>query len=156
MYNLTDINDQINRVTDGELAKEASPVISAKVTNMSQHVQEEDLSKSGRIDGATGGSVLGVLEEVIRVGQVMGTMMTCHPLIRPAATCTVPRTQLLAAIRRHVAASYWIVASDVAPTSAPPATGQRRRFTVVTVLPLIRWASMILHNWYQEPGAHDV
>nr|GEW22923.1 3-ketoacyl-CoA thiolase 2, peroxisomal [Tanacetum cinerariifolium] len=31
--------------------------------------QEEDLSKSGRIDGATGGSVLGVLEEVIRVGQ---------------------------------------------------------------------------------------
>nr|GEV23165.1 RNA-directed DNA polymerase, eukaryota, reverse transcriptase zinc-binding domain protein [Tanacetum cinerariifolium] len=37
-------NDQINRVTDGELAKEASPVISAKVMNMSQHVQEEDLS----------------------------------------------------------------------------------------------------------------
>nr|GFA16724.1 RNA-directed DNA polymerase, eukaryota [Tanacetum cinerariifolium] len=53
------------RVTDGELAKEASPVISAKVMNMSQHVQEEDLSKSGRIDGATGGSVLGVLEEFI-------------------------------------------------------------------------------------------
>nr|GFB75788.1 RNA-directed DNA polymerase, eukaryota [Tanacetum cinerariifolium] len=68
-------NDQINRVTDGELAKEASPVISAKVMNMSQHVQEEDLSKSGRIDGATGGSVLGVLEEVIRVGQVMGYSM---------------------------------------------------------------------------------
>nr|GEW05268.1 retrovirus-related Pol polyprotein from transposon TNT 1-94 [Tanacetum cinerariifolium] len=42
---------------------------------MSQHVQEEDLSKSGRIDGATGGSVLGVLEEVIRVGQVMGYSM---------------------------------------------------------------------------------
>nr|GEY47103.1 hypothetical protein [Tanacetum cinerariifolium] len=39
-------NDQINRVTDGELAKEASLVISAKVMNMSQHVQEEDLSKS--------------------------------------------------------------------------------------------------------------
>nr|GEZ82102.1 RNA-directed DNA polymerase, eukaryota [Tanacetum cinerariifolium] len=68
-------NDQINRVTDGELAKEASPVISAKVMNMSQHVQEEDLSKSGRIDGATGGSVLGVLEEVIRVGQVMGNSL---------------------------------------------------------------------------------
>nr|GEW05305.1 RNA-directed DNA polymerase, eukaryota, reverse transcriptase zinc-binding domain protein [Tanacetum cinerariifolium] len=45
------------------------------VMNMSQHVQEEDLSKSGRIDGATGGSVLGVLEEVIRVGQVMGYSM---------------------------------------------------------------------------------
>nr|GEZ02589.1 RNA-directed DNA polymerase, eukaryota [Tanacetum cinerariifolium] len=68
-------NDQINRVTDGELAKEASSVISVKVMNMSQHVQEEDLSKSGRIDGATGGSVLGVLEEVIRVEQVMGYSM---------------------------------------------------------------------------------
>nr|GEW48995.1 copia protein [Tanacetum cinerariifolium] len=64
-----------SKVTDGKLAKEASPVVSAKVMNMSQHVQEEDLSKSGRIDGATGGSVLGVLEEVIRVGQVMGYSM---------------------------------------------------------------------------------
>nr|GEW77744.1 hypothetical protein [Tanacetum cinerariifolium] len=45
------------------------------------------------------------------------------------------------ASRRHVAASYWTVASDVAATlapvsvgqrrSTPPATGQRRRFTVV-------------------------
>nr|GFB95938.1 hypothetical protein [Tanacetum cinerariifolium] len=69
-------------------------------------------------------------------------MMTCHLLIRPAATCTVPRIQLLAASRRrHVAASYWTAARDVAPTSAqvsagqrrstPPATGQRWRFTVV-------------------------
>nr|GFC47621.1 hypothetical protein [Tanacetum cinerariifolium] len=46
-------------------------------------------------------------------------MMTCHLSIRPAATCTVPRTQLLATSRRHVAASYWTAASDVAPTSAP-------------------------------------
>nr|GFB54414.1 hypothetical protein [Tanacetum cinerariifolium] len=48
----------------------------------------------------------------------------------------------LAASRRHVAASYWTTASDVAPTSVPvnavgqrrstpPATGQRRRITVV-------------------------
>nr|GFB36218.1 hypothetical protein [Tanacetum cinerariifolium] len=37
----------------------------------------------------------------------------------------------LAASRRHVAASYWIAASDVAPTSAPVSAGQRRRFTVV-------------------------
>nr|GEZ10842.1 hypothetical protein [Tanacetum cinerariifolium] len=48
----------------------------------------------------------------------------------------------LAASRRHVAASYWTAASDVAPTSAPvnaagqrrstpPTTGQRRRITVV-------------------------
>nr|GEY41766.1 reverse transcriptase domain-containing protein [Tanacetum cinerariifolium] len=46
-------------------------------------------------------------------------MLTCHVPIRPAATCIVPRTQLLAASRRHVAASYWTAASDVAPTSAP-------------------------------------
>nr|GEZ37704.1 hypothetical protein [Tanacetum cinerariifolium] len=55
------------------------------------------------------------------------TMLTCHVPIRPAATCTVPRTQLLAASRRHVAASYWTAASDVAPTSAPVNDGQRRR-----------------------------
>nr|GEV11604.1 hypothetical protein [Tanacetum cinerariifolium] len=69
-------------------------------------------------------------------------MMTCHPPIRPAATYTVPRTQLLAASHRHVAASYWTAASNVAPTSArstpsvndgqrlrPPTVneGQRRR-----------------------------
>nr|GEV72705.1 hypothetical protein [Tanacetum cinerariifolium] len=62
-------------------------------------------------------------------------MMTCHLSIRPAATCTVPRTQLLAASRRHVAASYWTAASDVSPTSArslPSVNdGQRRRITVV-------------------------
>nr|GEY75284.1 zinc finger, CCHC-type [Tanacetum cinerariifolium] len=45
-------------------------------------------------------------------------MMTCHLSIRPAITCTVPCTQLLAASRRHMAASYWTAASDVAPTSA--------------------------------------
>nr|GEX24072.1 hypothetical protein [Tanacetum cinerariifolium] len=49
--------------------------------------------------------------------------------------------QSLAASRRHVAASYWTAASDVAATSAsatvgqrrstPPATGQRWRITVV-------------------------
>nr|GFB99108.1 hypothetical protein [Tanacetum cinerariifolium] len=49
--------------------------------------------------------------------------------------------QSLAASRRHVAASYWTAASDVAATSAPvnadhrrstpPATGQLRRITVV-------------------------
>nr|GFA79135.1 hypothetical protein [Tanacetum cinerariifolium] len=59
------------------------------------------------------------------------TMMTCHLSIRPAATCTVPRTQLLAASRRHVAASYWTAASNVAPTSARSSPsvndGQRRR-----------------------------
>nr|GFC92661.1 hypothetical protein [Tanacetum cinerariifolium] len=58
------------------------------------------------------------------------TMMTCHLSIRPVATCTVPRTQLLAASRRHVAASYWTAASDVAPTSASVSAGQRRRPSV--------------------------
>nr|GFB90714.1 hypothetical protein [Tanacetum cinerariifolium] len=64
-------------------------------------------------------------------------MITCHPLICPTATCTVPRTQLLAASRRHVAASYWIAASDVAPTSAPVnaavhrSTGDRRSTVAV-------------------------
>nr|GEY16860.1 hypothetical protein [Tanacetum cinerariifolium] len=53
--------------------------------------------------------------------------MTCHPPTRPAATCTVPRIQLLAASRHHVAASYWTTASDVAATSAPVnAVGQQR------------------------------
>nr|GFC79679.1 hypothetical protein [Tanacetum cinerariifolium] len=58
-------------------------------------------------------------------------MMTCHLSIRPAATCTIPRTQLFAASRRHVAASYWTAASDVAPASArsTPSVndGERRR-----------------------------
>nr|GFB72144.1 hypothetical protein [Tanacetum cinerariifolium] len=69
------------------------------------------------------------------------TMLTCHVLIRqpPPAQYLVHKS--LAASRRHVATSYWIAASDVAPTSAPvnagqrwstpPAAGQRRRFTVV-------------------------
>nr|GFD31314.1 hypothetical protein [Tanacetum cinerariifolium] len=65
------------------------------------------------------------------------TMMTCHLLIRPAATCTVPRTELLAASRRHVAASYWTAASDVAPTSARSSPsvngGQHRRSTTVNI-----------------------
>nr|GFA53964.1 hypothetical protein [Tanacetum cinerariifolium] len=37
----------------------------------------------------------------------------------------------LAASRRHVAASYWTAASEVAPTSAPVNDGQRRRSTTV-------------------------
>nr|GEZ21306.1 hypothetical protein [Tanacetum cinerariifolium] len=68
-------------------------------------------------------------------GRSRCTMMMCHLSIRPAATCTVPRTQLLAASRRHVAASYWTAASDMAPTSAQSSPsvndGQRRRSTTV-------------------------
>nr|GFC88751.1 hypothetical protein [Tanacetum cinerariifolium] len=51
--------------------------------------------------------------------------------IRPTATCTVPRTQLLAASRRHVAASYWTAASDVAPTSAPVNAASHRSMAAV-------------------------
>nr|GEX23897.1 retrovirus-related Pol polyprotein from transposon TNT 1-94 [Tanacetum cinerariifolium] len=67
--------------------------------------------------------------------------------IRPAATCIVPRTQLLAASRRHVAASYWTAVSDVAPTSAPVSASQRRR------RPVNGGGS----RWYQSgSGYHDV
>nr|GFA07425.1 hypothetical protein [Tanacetum cinerariifolium] len=59
------------------------------------------------------------------------TMMTCPPPIRPAATCTVPRTQLLAASRRHVAASNWTAASDVAATSAPVNAAGHRSMAAV-------------------------
>nr|GFA41869.1 hypothetical protein [Tanacetum cinerariifolium] len=59
------------------------------------------------------------------------TMLTCHVPIRPAATCTVPRTQLLAASRRHMAASYWTAASDVAPTSAPVNAADHRSTAAV-------------------------
>nr|GEW05192.1 hypothetical protein [Tanacetum cinerariifolium] len=55
--------------------------------------------------------------------------MTCHPPICPASTCTVPQIQLLAVSRRHMAASYWTAASDVAPTSASVSAGQRHRTT---------------------------
>nr|GEX13572.1 putative reverse transcriptase domain-containing protein [Tanacetum cinerariifolium] len=54
---------------------------------------------------------------------------TCHPPICLAAICTVPQIQLLAASRRHVAASYWTAVSDMAPTSAPVSVGQRCRTT---------------------------
>nr|GFC27401.1 hypothetical protein [Tanacetum cinerariifolium] len=47
------------------------------------------------------------------------------------ATCTVPRTQLLAASRRHVAASYWTAASDMAPTSAPVSAAGHQSTVVV-------------------------
>nr|GFA52137.1 hypothetical protein [Tanacetum cinerariifolium] len=70
--------------------------------------------------------------------------MMCHPPIRPAATCTVPRIQLLAASRRHVAASCWTAASDVAPMSAPVTTvnaaGQRRSTL------LDHWSTVVDHR----------
>nr|GFB62504.1 hypothetical protein [Tanacetum cinerariifolium] len=66
--------------------------------------------------------------------------MTCHPSIRPVATCTVPRIQLLAASRYHVAASYWTAASDVAPTSAP-VNDVGQRLSTMAVNDGQRWRS---------------
>nr|GEV29532.1 putative RNA-directed DNA polymerase, eukaryota, reverse transcriptase zinc-binding domain protein [Tanacetum cinerariifolium] len=57
---------------DGNFFKESSSVINAKVMNNFQSVQEEEICDSGQSDVTKGGSVLGVLEEVIRVGQEMG------------------------------------------------------------------------------------
>nr|GEZ82587.1 hypothetical protein [Tanacetum cinerariifolium] len=58
------------------------------------------------------------------------TSMTCHPPIRAAATCTVPRTPIIShqppPRGSYVAASYWTAASDVAVTLAPATVGQRR------------------------------
>nr|GEV91622.1 hypothetical protein [Tanacetum cinerariifolium] len=70
---------------------------------------------------------------------------TCHPPICPAATCTVPRIQSLAANRyRHVAASYWTAASDVAPPSAPVSVGQRR-----STMP-DHWSTAVDHDGHRR------
>nr|GEX88179.1 hypothetical protein [Tanacetum cinerariifolium] len=55
----------------------------------------------------------------------------CNILDPPITLCHPPPTQYLvhkslAASCRHVAASYWTAASDVAPTSAPVSAGQLR------------------------------
>ncbi|GJX70961.1 RNA-directed DNA polymerase, eukaryota [Tanacetum coccineum] len=61
---------------NGDSDKVFLPLVDDKVLNTSQVVQEETLSGStGHSVGTNGGSVLGVLEEVIRVGQAMGYSM---------------------------------------------------------------------------------
>nr|GEV05307.1 hypothetical protein [Tanacetum cinerariifolium] len=58
------------------LVNESSPLPDAKVLNSSQQVHMEGPNGSiGHSDGSNGGSVLEVLEEVIRVGQAMGYSM---------------------------------------------------------------------------------
>nr|GEZ63494.1 hypothetical protein [Tanacetum cinerariifolium] len=59
------------------------------------------------------------------------TMMTCHPFIHPAATCTVPRTQI---ISRQPSATWQYPIGQPPVTwhlrqhrSAPVNDGQRRR-----------------------------
>nr|GEZ02219.1 RNA-directed DNA polymerase, eukaryota [Tanacetum cinerariifolium] len=58
--------------SDGNFFKESSSVINAKVMNNFQSVQKEEICDSGQSAATKGGPVLGVLEEVIRVGQAMG------------------------------------------------------------------------------------
>ncbi|GJY72215.1 hypothetical protein Tco_0475918 [Tanacetum coccineum] len=62
--------------SDKELNKEFSPTISAKVMNNSQVVHEEvSFNSVGGSGNNKGGSVLGVLDEMIRVGRAMGYSM---------------------------------------------------------------------------------
>ncbi|GJZ61154.1 RNA-directed DNA polymerase, eukaryota [Tanacetum coccineum] len=67
---------QMSREDVDNRVEEVSPLISAKVMNTSQAVQEEVSGNSVGIGkDKYEGSVLGVLEEVIRVGQAMGYSM---------------------------------------------------------------------------------
>ncbi|GKB13205.1 RNA-directed DNA polymerase, eukaryota [Tanacetum coccineum] len=70
------IRNQTSRENGDIMNNESSPKISAKVMNKSQEVQEEvSYNSNGQSKVKEGGSVLGVLEEVIRVGQAMGYSM---------------------------------------------------------------------------------
>ncbi|GJX63799.1 RNA-directed DNA polymerase, eukaryota, partial [Tanacetum coccineum] len=71
------VKDSAQVIGDNEdnFVKESSPMINAKVMNNSQSVQEEENGESGHNGLSKGGSVLGVLEEMIRVGQAMGYSM---------------------------------------------------------------------------------
>nr|GFA69514.1 RNA-directed DNA polymerase, eukaryota, reverse transcriptase zinc-binding domain protein [Tanacetum cinerariifolium] len=69
-------NVQDNGDINGAPDKILSPLADDKIMNSSQVVQEEPLSgSSGHNVGTNGGAVLGVLEEVICVGQAMGYSM---------------------------------------------------------------------------------
>nr|GFA73700.1 hypothetical protein [Tanacetum cinerariifolium] len=69
-------NEHVNEEGDGRQEDVVSPVVNAKVMNISQDVEEEvSCASVGQSFVKTGGLVLGVLEEVIRVGQEMGFSM---------------------------------------------------------------------------------
>ncbi|GKB76220.1 RNA-directed DNA polymerase, eukaryota [Tanacetum coccineum] len=72
--------DQLNSEVGDHSNVGHSPQISANVMRSSQVVQEEDSIHSiGNSKGNKGGSVLGVLEDIIKVGQAMGyTMEGCE------------------------------------------------------------------------------
>ncbi|GJU32050.1 RNA-directed DNA polymerase, eukaryota [Tanacetum coccineum] len=66
----------VMEVNTSQRSKEFSPSISAKVMNNVQVVQEEiSYNSGGGSEKNKGGSVLGVLEEMIRVGRAMGYSM---------------------------------------------------------------------------------
>nr|GEW96418.1 RNA-directed DNA polymerase, eukaryota [Tanacetum cinerariifolium] len=69
----------IDDVTDGKVDKEPSVPFNVKVLNSSQDVPEVSHSEyTGQNTVNNGGSVLGVLEDIIKVGQAMGyTMEGC-------------------------------------------------------------------------------
>nr|GFD06301.1 hypothetical protein [Tanacetum cinerariifolium] len=64
-------NEHVNDEGDGRQEDMVSPVVNAKVMNISQDVVKEVSCASVKI----GGSMLCVLEEVIRVDQAMGFSM---------------------------------------------------------------------------------
>nr|GFB42267.1 RNA-directed DNA polymerase, eukaryota [Tanacetum cinerariifolium] len=75
-YEAKIFKNQVNGEDNVNLNKEFSPKISAKVMNQSQPIQgEASFNSVGQSTINKGGSVLGVLEEVIRVGQAMGYSM---------------------------------------------------------------------------------
>nr|GFA50724.1 RNA-directed DNA polymerase, eukaryota [Tanacetum cinerariifolium] len=66
----------IDDITDGKVDKEPSVPFNAKVMNSSQDVPEMSHSEyTGQNTVNNGGSVLGVLEDIIKVGQAMGYMI---------------------------------------------------------------------------------
>ncbi|GJR89741.1 RNA-directed DNA polymerase, eukaryota [Tanacetum coccineum] len=75
-------NDHVEGGIDSEVVKEFSPTVNAKVMNNSQEVQEESSLIGDQLAECftiIGGSVLGVLEDMIRVGKAMGyTMDGCN------------------------------------------------------------------------------
>ncbi|GJU66851.1 hypothetical protein Tco_1253110 [Tanacetum coccineum] len=69
------VNQSIQELREvvNNTVEDASPLISTKVMHSSHHIQEDILGTSVGIGkDKHGGSILGVLEEVIRVGRPMG------------------------------------------------------------------------------------
>ncbi|GKF42579.1 hypothetical protein Tco_0125921, partial [Tanacetum coccineum] len=69
-------NDHVEGGIYSEVVKEFSPTVNAKAMNNSQEVQEESNRESASQNVVNnGGSILGVLEDMIRVGKAMGYTM---------------------------------------------------------------------------------